>query len=761
MLQYDLPGWIRRLLFALIVVAVAAISILCLVRFRSKNLIAPNQPWTVRGSFAKDGAYFKTKFDLGISDRDKQQVDFWGSWLGSDANVGELHSPVFVAPARLECFLAGYPGRPGLSLSLERQSDHQRFPLQIEGNSFPGEIWRPFHWRVPAGFRGQPVELVAIDTSTEYGGWLGVSTPRRFSYLALLHQQLPANLMLMGRALLLLAVFLLPGVAAARVVIVRWPPLLPYALMVMVTVSGALGYAAFYIFFFSVPAGKVFSLLVCLVSLVLLCNGAGLRLLAKQVAEPIVLSAAAMLCYLCFAFLFVSPAAAGASHINGRFYSVTLPGDNVIPLIFAEKIYTHEPLRPFCCGDWLSSDRPPLETGIFLLQRAAPWITSVDRDYELLGTGLQCLWICGVWSVLVSLGTTLVRIRRALVFLIFCGAIFFNSVYTWPKFLAATFILLALSILIRVLREQRAPARAEAILAGLCLGLALVSHPTSIYSLFTLPLLFVRFRHLFPWRKIAPLLAIALPLVLAFVLPWTAYQKFVDPPGDRLIKWHLAGHPEPDSLTAWQELRQAYGSRTLAQIAALRWGNIRYLAGDQVRFSDSQDARKDQREYVLQALGVLNLGFVVFLVMAARRRPPAIPYAGWIIAAVLINLLIWCCLEFGPRMTPLVHSSYADFLLLSIGLLGYVLALPRMAVMAALAIQLVNFFAIWVWAPPYWFASWGGPFEMVVLQLPLLFFGGVLALTLLCWLAYHEAARPSSARSSIAGVPSNHVPSNQ
>jgi hypothetical protein len=738
-----LPSWTRRILFALIVVAVAAISILCLVRFRAKNLIPANQPWTVRGSFARNGEYFKTKFDLGISDRDKQRVDFWGSWLGSDASVGELHSPVFVAPTMLECFLAGYPGRSGLAVYLERQSDHQRFPLQIEGNSFPGEIWRPFHWRVPAGFRGQAVELVAIDSSTEYGGWLGVSTPRRFSYLALLHQQLPGNLMLMARGLLLLAVFLFPGFAVARLMIIRWPSLLPHALMVIVSAAGALGYVAFYVFFFSVPAGQVFSLLVGLAALLSL-RRSGLRPIAKQVAEPVVLAAATMLCYVCFAFLFVSTAAAGASHINGRFYSVTLPGDNIIPLIFAEKIYNHEPLRPFCCGDWLSSDRPPLETGIFLLQRAAPWITSVDRDYELLGTGLQCLWIGGVWSVLVSLGTSLVQIRRALVFLIFCGAVFFNSIYTWPKFLAATFILFALSILIRVLRQQRVPARAEAILASLCLGLALVSHPTSIYSLFTLPLLFVRFRHLFPWRKVAPPLAITVAVVLAFVLPWMAYQKFVDPPGDRLIKWHLAGHPEPDSLTAWQELRKAYGSHTAGQILALRWGNMRYLAGDQIRFADSQDARKDQREYVLQALGVLNAGFFALIVFAARRKQPAIPFAGWIIGAVLLNLLIWCCLEFGPRMTPLVHSSYADFLLLSIGLLGFVLALPRALILSLFALQLANFFAIWVWSPPYWFASWGGPFEMVVLQMPLLFFGGVLAVVLIAHLGFSDPAQAAA-----------------
>jgi len=709
----------RGFVFAL--VALVILAVIDVANFRSENLVVSGQAWTATGSFTKNGAYNGAKFDLGIPERERQRVDFWSG------SAGGVRSPVFPAPAMLECFLAGYPGRPGLSVYLERMDDNQRFALTIAGNSFPGEIWRPYHWRVPPAFRERPVQLVAVDDGRGFGDWLGVSTPRRFSYLALLHQQLPRSLSLVGHTLLAFAVFLLPGFALASWTIGKRPWLLRYALILIVAGSATLGYAAFYLYFFSRAGGRFFSFATALASLVLIGLALRRRALAqsivRQVAEPLSLTAATALCYLCFAFLFVSPSGGGGDYIDGRFLGVTLPGDNVIPRIFADKIYNREPIRPFCCGDWLSSDRPPLQTGIFLLERPMPWIKNVDFEYELLGTVLQCLWIDGVWAFLTALGTEPAKMRRAVLFLIFSGAVFFNCVYTWPKFLAATFILFTVSIVMEKLRDRSAAMRPAAILASVCLGLALVSHPGSIYSLAVSAVLFWRFR-----KGLARVLLIAVPIVLAFVLPWIAYQKFVDPPGDRLIKWHLAGHPEPDSLTAWQEVRRAYSSHTTAQILALRWTNIQYLFGGRRTYPTSDDTRENmrqsQREFFFQAIGVLNLGFLAIIFVARKGIRPAVPFAGWIIVAVLLNLLVWCCLEFGPNMTPLVHSSYADFLMMSLGLLGFLLALPRLFIIGAFVMQIVNFAVIWVWSPPY-------ALHTVMLQIPLLVFGVAIALALI------------------------------
>ncbi len=143
--------------------------------------------------------------------------------------------------------------------------------------------------------------------------------------------------------------------------------------------------------------------------------------------------------------LFSNPFDSGADVANLRFFDSARPGDNLIPLFFAEKIYAHQPVSPICCGDWLSSDRPPLQAGIFLLQRPLRLLGSVGLQYQLVGTVLQCLWICGVWTLLRALEAPAQRIRQVLGFLIFSGFLFYNSVYVWPKLLAATLVLFVLA----------------------------------------------------------------------------------------------------------------------------------------------------------------------------------------------------------------------------------------------------------------------------------------------------------------------------
>jgi hypothetical protein len=526
----------------------------------------------------------------------------------------------------------------------------------------------------------------------------------------------------------------------ASFVIAKRPPLIRHALVLSVASSATLGYLAFYVFFFSNTAGRLLTIAIYISAFASLRYHRALRNLLQQLVEPLTLSAATALCYLCFAFLFVNPMGVGASYINGRFFPEIDPGDNLIPVLFAERIYDHKPLRPFCCGGWLTSDRPPLQTGIFLLERPLPWMSrNPELDYQLLATGLQCLWICGVWSLLASLGTTVPHIRISLAFLVFSGFVFYNSVYTWPKFLAASFILFAFSIVSQLLRDRREASFFEAILAGLCVGLALVSHPSSIFSLVSFVVIFFKFRSLFSLKKIVLLL----PILLTFVLPWTAYQKLADPPGNRLIKWHLAGHTDVDANTAWQDVRDAYASRSPGQILALRWSNVAYLFGETPveRFSlpmnhaASEEARIFQREWVWHAVGILNAGWLVAVFFACRKqsnRP--IPFSGWLVLIAVLNLLMLCAIEFGPKYTAAKVSSYADILLLSIGLLGFILQLPRLLISLLLALQILNLSVVWIWSPPYRFSGLAGPLNTVTLQLPLMIFGSILALLLLCCL---------------------------
>ena len=404
-----------------------------------------------------------------------------------------------------------------------------------------------------------------------------------------LQHQLPSALVVISGFLFDFALFLVPGLAVAKLIFHRRPQMNPiYLVAVIVTTGAGLGYVSFWAFFFSMPLGRMLSYVVYTVSLGNLLLTSRSRDTSKQIIKavgaPFFYSALAGLTYLCFFFLFIDPLSSGvwspktsiATWYAGvRFFDQIHPGDNQIPLIFADRIYDRGPLRPFCCGDWLSSDRPPLQSGIVLLERPIHVIPKLELDYELLTAGLQCLWICGVWCLLRSLGASDLITRRLLAFLIFSGFLFLNSVYTWPKLLSAAFLFFVISIIIAIIRRNQPATALESVVAAACVGLTLLAHPGSVFSLCSIALLMLYFRRLFPVRHIG----LSFATLCMLILPWSAYQKFVDPPGNRLLKTHLASVIPIDNRSTWQALRDSYRSLTFVQIIQFKWENVKFLAG--------------------------------------------------------------------------------------------------------------------------------------------------------------------------------------
>lgn len=486
------------------------------------------------------------------------------------------------------------------------------------------------------------------------------------------------------------ALILLPGMAVA-LAIARRTYLSPvHAVMIVVLTNATLGYIAFWAYFGHRLLGRTISystLALSAIALVpMLRHEAGLRKLVKQIAIPFSYVLVAGVCYVCLFFLYSNPVKTGGDVANWRFSKEVLPGDNIIPLIFAHKIYDDAPLRPFCCGDWLSSDRPPLQAGIVLLE----WpfkLVNAGMQYQLVSTALQCFWICGVWCFLKSLRTREHRIRQVLAFLILSGFLFYNSVYVWPKLLAAGLILFIPAILIEALREKRALSRFEVALAALSFSLALLAHPGGIFSMSAILLILLFRRDLVTFRAIA----LAVLVVVIFLGPWRAYQKFYDPPGDRLLKLHLAAVGPPDHNSFWYDLRDAYTRLPVSIILHNKWLNVRILVGDHpvaALIPGVLPPDRAGRDLIWGAVGIANVGWVAALILLLQRsRARAVPYSGLIIGAVMLNLFVWCLVMFGPGQSYTPHSSYADIVAISIGLLGFLLMLPRVVCLILLGIQ--------------------------------------------------------------------------
>ncbi len=502
-----------------------------------------------------------------------------------------------------------------------------------------------------------------------------------------------------------LILFLLPGLATCRLVCRKRDLPTTNVFIAAVTISALFGYAAFWIYFANKIAGQAFSYGVVAASIIVLLAGYKSRprfIRVREFIKPLAYCFCLGLFSLSLLYLFVNPIKAGVDVANVRFFPETRPGDNIVPFIFTERIYDRAPIRPFCCGDWLSSDRPPLQAGVFLLQRPLRVAGNTGLQYQVLATTLQSLWACGVWSLLRSLGASERRVTQALGLLAFSGFLFYNSVYVWPKLFAATFVLFVFAILARAAVEKRLLTASEVMLSSLAFTLAILAHPGSIFSAPALiVLLFVQKRS--PRLRHA---AIAACICAGLLVPWTLYQKLYDPPGNRLLKMHLAGVTAPDRRGTIKTIVAAYAQLSPSQIAYNKWANLVLLAGRRPLGISGTAARIAQREYVWNAIGLWNLGWIAAAVLHWNRKRRRYPwrYSGVMLCAALLNLTIWCAALFGPGYSVTEHGSYADILLLSLGLIAFLLELPSWVLMSLLALESLNLVFVWILYRPAFFA---------------------------------------------------------
>ncbi|MBV9302305.1 MAG: hypothetical protein JOY62_18110 [Acidobacteriaceae bacterium] len=725
--------------------AVLLTLVVCLVIFRgrARTLISPSGQWKISGKFIPHGVYPTTKLESSVKPGELKDMIFWGSWAGDDRNTGELVSPVFRAPSILELYVSGYPSKPRNGIFLEREDTHARQQLLLSTNLEPGERWVKLDWMLPSSLSGKNIHLVAVDNETAPGGWLGVSTPRAAGLISVGTRHLSVILIY----LLTLFLFLLPGFAISLAIAARREVCPVSVVKLIILSSAALGYLAFWIYFGNRLLGKILSFgsvaIAALVLAIILIRHRRMRNLCREIATPFVYVSTVGVCYLCFLFLFgLFPS--GASVPGLRFFKELRPGDNLVPLVFADKILTRAPIEPFCCGDWLSSDRPPLQTGIFLLQRTLKLSRDIGLQYECLGTALQCLWICGVWCLLKTVRAREYPMRQVLGFLIFSGFLFYNSVYVWPKLLAATFVLFCVSIVLRLINENRPITSFDTAIGAASFSLAMMSHPGAVFSFPALLLLLLPKRRLLPLRQCV----LGIALVAIFVAPWIAYQKFYDPPGNRLLKMHLAGAFDIDPRSTLQALKDSYTKWDLGTYVRFKLENLRTLIGPKPMNTAiltsahfiaehrpdrqfAEQSRVIQREYIWNAVGILNVGWLGLVVLLFRKnRDTCYRYFGLIAASAVLDLVLWSIVMFGPAQTFTTHSSYADIILLSVGLCGFVLALPWIIVLLLFILQIVHFFGIWVFAAPPTMSIQTTTGITPMMELPLLIVGAACAVGL-------------------------------
>jgi hypothetical protein len=521
--------------------------------------------------------------------------------------------------------------------------------------------------------------------------------------------------MVQGELLLLLAAHLvltaLPGVAAALFVASRGERRLPVLLAVFLAASAGAAMLGFWAYYQSRPLGQTWSFLVAFGGLLasgwLLYQGDVPRSVLRQLSIPLALWAlgSAFLVYLGFIHG-GTHASLGLSRVR---FTAQLPTDNDIPKFYAEWFYAygHHGTPPLFAGQWQASDRPPLQIAYSMVQQPFH-LLGEELNYQVLGVCLQQLWIVGLWALLAALRIGRVTKALAMLTVLLSDLAIVNGFFIWPKLLPAALLLAAAALLLTPLWDEvRSRLWGAALIAALC-GLSMMGHGSSVFGIIALAVV-AGFRGFPGWRWLG-VAALAFVVVIG---PWSAYQRWGDPPGNRLTKWYLGGDIEPDQKSTGEAIVDGYRESGVGGVLHHKGQNFVAIFGGKAMTTNLratfeaenfETAVRPLRTVfffnLVPSLGLLLLGPVAMAIGRRRRgrRPEEWKAAAVMLGTFAIGTVLWALIMYGGSAAQtVVHQG--SYLLPALGLAGCAVALravwPRFAVWW-LALNMVLMLVIYV-----------------------------------------------------------------
>ena len=633
---------------------------------------------------------------------DPSALNFWGAFCKVPQKKPlVVRTSSFLAPQYLRIYISGYAD---LTLALQRVADGSKFFL------FPWDTgrWQAYDFSLPPAWRGEPVRLIA-DYARENDLFLAFSEPLKGI------GKVPAGLALdiLSRTCLHFFAIMLCALALAAVAILRGLRNVVYAGVIALAGTAVPGYCVFWLTLLSPVWGRYAAVLVlgAAVAGLSLClrrlDSEGRRIL-KALLSPILLTGAVTLLVLSTGFLYGGERAPLA--LAAVRFSHPLPPDNQLPYLLAQRARGKQMPKTFF-ADWLSSDRPPLQAGVVLSQFPL-FYRPLENGYLTVSVLLQSLWIFALWLLLTAFGLKSRAVILALAACLFSGFVFLNSFYVWPKLMAAAYTIGFLAAFVAPKPSERSFLQSW-IAPGALLCFGMLSHGGTVFALLAMAPLILLFRR--PWQ-IRRMFATAL---FAFVLylPWIFYQNFYDPPGDRLLKYHLAGVEKLDPRSFLQVVAGAYGALSLRQIVDYKEANFA------VAFSRGTDSLKSSVILLAElvspgpsglstaarrAAGIRGeaffhivpcLGFFGIapfgLIIGLAKRFRSIEWRTACILWILVfgSIVVWCLLMFGPGTTVIHAGAYATVLLaIAASVLSLWALSARLALLVSLLQMALSFF---------------------------------------------------------------------
>jgi hypothetical protein len=586
-----------------------------------------------------------------------------------DADLMRIESEYFKPGSSLSFTYSGYPNTFLVGVFLEGLSG-KRIPLDLQNAH---ESWIPFQAKIPQALKDEEaIRVVAIDDSSAHTGWIGIGKLQTY----ILNFDL--------KNLLLIIIIII----TVHIAFVLWLTFLmryfdeDVAALCLIVAVGFFGIASFFIFYANRNFGIALSL-----SLLLLAFAQGVFLL-KHGCTKIILQANSLLLPVSSFALFVIivgyyPYADNADWIIPANRWLNLPIDNWIPKIFADQVWEGRIHIPML-GDWLSSDRPPLQTGMYLI--FYPLAPANGFLYQALGSILQAMVFIPIALILRSVGLS--KLVSFGVFIIGLSSLMVvHTLFVWPKLLSSAYLLILYLVTLTPFRDRMSPLSVNSLIIGSSAAFAMLSHGGAIFALFAIALIYVlrqsyqvfNIRNLkqFIINHIAPL-----AIFVTIYTPWFLYQRFVDPPGDRLAKWHIAGMIEVNELTLFQALNIAYSNITLSEWMDGRIANLKIIFGGTINlfqnflmFVMNIRELKEQpvQEIITRSFFEMFYSFwwfspliaIIALLVSQKywRKPSFINIEIiWLGVTSIIALLIWSTLMFIPGSAVIHQGSFFSWL---------------------------------------------------------------------------------------------------
>jgi hypothetical protein len=566
---------------------------------------------------------------------------------GGDGYRGWVKSSEFIGrKGSIQFEYAGYPKTEGIQLSLVSNNEEKRIKIDLPS---AGENWRVYSIKTPEEFFDKKLFLFAEDTSVSGFGWIGMGLVKNGVINV-------GTEFILKVVIITVILFALLGSFLAFF-ISKFE--LDQAIAICFVLFGLYGYLTFFGYYMGRYIG-VFSSITfifcgCL-SLIWIYRFKKFEEFKRALSFLLPVGLLTVFIILVGYHPFNPFDNNSAWQIPANKW-LNLPIDNWLPKVFADQVWSGGVNRPMI-GDWLSSDRPPLQAGIFLI--FYPMMPGSAALYQTISTFLQLLILPVTWIFISMLGEF--KNRVYLIFILaFSSLVLVNSLFVWPKLISATYLMLCFIFL---WHEQASKIRNFII--GASAALAILSHGGAFFGLLGIFLVWgcviarskltpKIFNDFFTWGMVG---------ILIF-LPWFLYGKYIDPENGRLMKWHLAGLVGPSDVTFLEAFLSAYGKLSLGEWFKGRLDNLFFIFDGSVLLDTLKSPpgsligsfRTNSFFHFFYSMWFFSpiIAVLVWAVNGFKKIPRTLLI---LILTTFFGIFLWSILMFLPGSTGIHQGSY-------------------------------------------------------------------------------------------------------